>query len=166
MTNHAITVLCQSLEEAAAAIAAIDSHRRGIATVKPGVPDLGNGTFQSGDGTDDLAGRVEAALRKSVPNRARTIMLETLLQSPAGSWLPFSEIEAAFERAGLRVEKARAALSYFSWQMKEYMPNGDLEGLTKSIEVMAERSRMDGDHLYRLTPEGRIAVERLLGSGA
>lgn len=166
MATHTITVQCSSLDEAAAAITAIEAHRSGTALAGPGAPALGSGTSQSGDNPDDLADRIEAALRKSVPNRARTILLETLLQTPAGTWLPFGETEAVFKRVGLGVEKARAALGYFSWQMKEYMPSGDLAGLTKSIEVMAERTRTDGDHMYRLTPAGRIAVERFLGSTA
>ncbi|MEM8957590.1 MAG: hypothetical protein AAGC86_07240 [Pseudomonadota bacterium] len=171
MSTHTITVQCSNPDEAAAAITVIEAHRSGTALAEQGAPALGSGTSQSGDNPDDLTDRIEAALRKSAPNRAQTILLETLLQTPAGTWLPFGETEAVFKRVGLGVEKARAALGYFSWryfswQMKEYMPSGDFAGLTKSIEVMAERTRTDGDHMYRLTPAGRIAVERFLGSTA
>jgi hypothetical protein len=155
MTSPALSVHCQNLEEAGAALAAIAACRKSDPTTAPKA-DLAL------DQTTTLGARIKSALEKSRPNQARRILLEVLLETPAGTWRPFSDMESAFESAGLTAKQARAGLGYFSWQMGTYMPADDLLGMTKSIEVMAERSRADGVHKYRLTPAGRIAVGHFL----
>jgi hypothetical protein len=156
MMTPALSVHCQTLEEAGAALAAIAACRNSdpVSAPKADLPL---------DQTATLADRIENALEKSRPNQARRILLEILLETPVGIWRPFSDMESAFESARLAAKQAQAGLGYFSWQMGAYMPADDLLGMTKNIEVMVERSRTDGAHKYRLTPAGRIAVGQFLG---
>lgn len=59
--------------------------------------------------------------------------------------------------------QAAAALRDLSWQMREYLPPEDIEGLDAYICVFAERTRSAGSFNYRLTKAGRMAVGRYLG---
>jgi hypothetical protein len=156
-SSIALSVHCQSLEEAEVAIMAIKAYRKGENV-------LSNAPTAPGPDPDKIrAERIEEALGKAPMNRPKEIVLQNLLATPPGDWLAFPDMQKAFVEEGLAQERAAAALRDISWQMGEFMPAEDVAGLQKKIEVMAERTRAGGVYQYRLTPAGRIAIRRLLG---
>ncbi len=156
-SDIAIAVYCNNIVEASAAMEAIRAVRRGEH------PSLDKKVVDGANNAEiALSSRIEFALTKAPLKRPREIVLEQLSATTPGAWLPYPNLQAAFEEEGLKKEQAQAALRDLSWQMNEYLPPEDTVGVARGIEVLAERFRSGGEYQYRLTPAGRIAVERFL----
>jgi hypothetical protein len=119
--------------------------------------------------TDHLANpkveRLIQALQKVEPNDTRKVILDSLLATTEGQWLPFPTMIAAIEKAGVghaeAPGRAQAALRDLSWQFKTYLPAEDLAGCTVAIDVLATRRRFGKETRYRLTEQGRAALAAL-----
>jgi hypothetical protein len=108
--------------------------------------------------------RLITALQKVEPNDTRKAILDSLLATAEGEWLPFSSMIAAIEKAGVSHAeapgRAQAALRDLSWQCKNYLPAEDLAGCTVAIDALATRRRFGKETRYRLTELGRAALTR------
>jgi len=106
--------------------------------------------------------RLIQALQKVEPNDTRKVVLDSLLATADGEWLPFSSMIAAIEKAGVTHAeapgRAQAALRDLSWQFKTYLPAEDLAGCTVAIDALATRRRFGKETRYRLTSLGRTAL--------
>lgn len=152
-----ISVQFNSLEEADVAIKAAKAFRDGVAFLPEG-----EGGEQSAD--SGLVKRLKEALSYPDNDGIKSSILETLLEAPAGDWVPYPKmVEAAANSLQLTMEdsarRAPAALRDLSWQVKQKVDPSELSGKQKAIEVLAERIRSGGTFSYRLTPAGRRAVE-------
>jgi hypothetical protein len=150
--NISFHIQCDNLEEATIAHDAVVAFRQGRT-----LPTAPRETSRS---TETLADRIMTALTKSPLNQPRRLVLEQL-QASVG-WLSYNELKASFEREGLKKEQAQAAIRDLSWQMKTFLPVEDTAQAPRAIEVLVDRSRTDSAFQYRLTSEGRIAVENFL----
>jgi hypothetical protein len=109
--------------------------------------------------------RLIHALQKVEPNDTRKVILDELLGTANGEWLPFPSMIASIEKAGVSHAeapgRAQAALRDLSWQFKTYLPAEDLVACTVAIDVLATRRRFGKETRYRLTDLGRAALETL-----
>lgn len=150
-----VLVQCNSLEEAAVAVRAVEAYRAGLSFL----PQLD--VEQAGDG---LAKRLRDALSYPDNDGIKTCILEALLAAEPGEWVAYPTIVEVVAKQ-LRMSeddsgrRTPAALRDLSWQVKQKVDPSDLSGKQKAIEVLAERVRTGGTYSYRLTAAGRRAVE-------
>jgi hypothetical protein len=148
-----LLVCCNNLEEAGVATRAIEAYRAGHGglALTAGAPDP----------TAALAERLIVALGKAPPSKPKEIILRMLSDAEPDTWVTYPDMQNSFEKQGLDKERAAAALRDLSWQMREFLPPGDVAHFSRKIEVLAERSRAGGTYQYRLTKAGRAALDRL-----
>jgi hypothetical protein len=106
--------------------------------------------------------RLVRALQKVEPNDTRKVILDSLLATTDGDWLPFASMITAIEKAGVSHAdapgRAQAALRDLSWQFKTHLPAEDLADCTVAIDALATRRRFGKETRYRLTKLGRAAL--------
>ena len=153
-TEFPVSVLCRNMREAQIAIDAILAFRGGATAPTP---------IAAGDAEKLRSKRIEAALRVSPVDGPKEIILRILLETPPRRWVKFSEMQTEFGAKGLQPERASAAIRDLSSLMGR-LPPEDITGLRRHIEVLAERTRAEGEYRYRLTQAGRMAVERILAA--
>ena len=149
----------RSLEEARIAEQAVLAFRQSAPPPPP----------KAAHGVRDLADRLHRALCVVPLNAQKVVVIRVLQAAPEADWVSYPTIIEAFRRAGFVAEqeaeqRANAAIRDISWQMGHGMPDEDVKGLAKAIEVFASRVRSNGTFSYRLTPAGRIAATCLVES--
>lgn len=151
-----ISVHCRNLREAQIAIEAIVASRNG--TLPPN-----SAPAALNDPEAARSARIEAALRTSPIDGPKEVVLRILVEAAPKHWVKFSEMQAEFGKKGIQLERASAAIRDLSSLMGR-LPAEDIAGLRRHIEVLAERTRSEGEYRYRLTQAGRLAVERVFAA--
>ena len=151
-----VSVPCRNMREAQIAIDAILAFRSGAAAPT---------SITAGDAEKSRSERIELALRASPVDGPKEIILRILLEAAPKRWVKFSEMQSEFGVRGIQPERASAAIRDLSSLMGR-LPAEDITGLRRHIEVLAERTRAEGEYRYRLTQAGRLAVERILAADA
>ena len=157
--NDQIMISVSDLQEAAVALKAISAYREG----RWAEPDI----EASSETYPPIVQYLRAALNKTPMNAVKHALLDALLASAQGTWVPYPDLVAAVIKAGATTEadglnRTQAALRDLSWQVREAVPASYLTGLTKPIEALADRSRSGKDIQYRLTEAGRQAVREVI----
>jgi hypothetical protein len=101
--------------------------------------------------------------------------LLTILRESKEDWVPYPKILEELESKGfasntlgpnkeasIADHRAANALRLLSRRMKEKLHPRDIAGKTKAIEALASRAKIGTRFCYRLTPEGRTAVDEVL----
>ena len=155
-SDFPVSVPCRNIREAQIAIDAILAFRSGATAPTP-TP------IAAGDAEKARSDRIEAALRASPVNGPKEIVLRVLFIAAPKHWVKFSEMQTEFAEKGLQPDRSSAAIRDLSSLMGR-LPPEDIAGLRRHIEVLAERTRAEGEYRYRLTQAGRMAVGRVLAA--